>query len=214
MIQRSTTLYLNNRKDMDASRICDQAAGTSKRRSKSETVPNPRSICAVVGKNTKHQKFRLWLQDTGAGQDMVCRKRLSPEQLEMIKTTEDVQVFETANGEVRIDQVVPMQFGVTNMNSEALVGDDNPDLHSIGWRCQMLGWEFHWKGFSDSPYYITREGIKISLIAIDKNPYLLDYANTEHLTEDSGVLYTRHSDSSHGHRSRSVGATPSQKPDF
>ena len=53
--------------------------------------------------------------------------------------------MQTANGIVTLDKEVTYEIKKLQEVTSAVVGKNPPDLLSIGYRCQELGYGFHWE---------------------------------------------------------------------
>jgi hypothetical protein len=56
---------------------------------------------------------------------------------------------------------------------------ENPDVLSIGKRCEIQGYGFVWPPFPKTPYFQSPEGDRIPMVSIDQCPYLPDGFNVE-----------------------------------
>ena len=53
--------------------------------------------------------------------------------------------MQTANGIVTLDKEVTYEIEQSKEVTSAVVGKNTPDLLSVGYRCQELGYGFHWE---------------------------------------------------------------------
>ena len=63
----------------------------------------------------------------------------------------DGVILSSAQGAVKCDKKAQTQIMSYNENVTPYVLKDTPDLLSIGYRCQAMGYEFRWEPWSDSP---------------------------------------------------------------
>ena len=80
----------------------------------------------------------------------------------------------TASGEITVDKQIRLQVGATREEICALRLDDSPSVMSIGKRCMRLGFDFVWRGYSKSPYYILPDKRKVKMTVIGDCPYLVE----------------------------------------
>ena len=107
-----------------------------------------------------------WLQDTGSPNDLVDRQDLLPEILKHSEPAECPVTLCTAGGEIIVDKQIKLQVGATREEIYALLLDDSPSVMSIGKRCMRLGFDFVWRGYSNSPYYILPDKRKVKMTVI------------------------------------------------
>ena len=60
--------------------------------------------------------------------------------------------MQTANGIVTLDKEVTYEIQKLKEVTSAVVGENTPDLPSVGYRCQELGDGFHWEPLPGAVY--------------------------------------------------------------
>ena len=92
---------------------------------------------------------------------MADKAKQSRKERESLRDADEPVTLRTANGKInsgeQIDRKVP-QLGIT---IEPHVLDNCPDVLSVGQRCPGEGFEFRWKPFSDRPYFVRPDGVKV-----------------------------------------------------
>ena len=118
-------------------------------------------------------EHRWWLFDTGCPHDLISRDALSIEEAAEYVVEADMPIeLETANGEVTADEVVHMQLMELGEHIEPYLLESTPEVLSVGYRCQALGYSFHWPAGSDKPYLISPGGTRLELVSRQCVPYL------------------------------------------
>ena len=123
------------------------------------------------------QPLRLWLCDTGCPYDVTSRSALPEDAVEDIQTATYSAEMETANGNINAEQTVPLQIQGLGEFVEHYLLENSPDVLSIGRRCELEGYAFYWEPYSQKPYFISREGARITLSSIGHVPYLANGFN-------------------------------------
>ncbi len=136
-------------------------------------------------------RARKWLMDTGCGNDIVNKHNLPKEVRQYIHAVAQGITFETANGIIetyeQICMEIPALGEVENQIAAWCLGD-TPDVLSIGYRCQALGYGFIWPPYADHCFLVPPEckfpaisdKMKNSYVrceAEDYIPYLTDSFN-------------------------------------
>ena len=86
--------------------------------------------------------------------------------------------MQTANGIVTLDKEVTYEMKKLKEVTSAVVGKNTPDLLSVGYRCQELGYGFHWEPYQ-VPYIVFPDGkTEVDLHVDQYVPYLLDDGDT------------------------------------
>ena len=86
--------------------------------------------------------------------------------------------MQTANGIVTLNTEVTYEIRKLKEITSAVVGKNTPDLLSVGYRCQELGYGFHWEPYQ-VPYIVLPDGkIEVDLHVDQYIPYLLDDGDT------------------------------------
>ena len=86
-------------------------------------------------------EYRWWLMDTGCPHDLMSRDMLSVEEVAEYVVESDMPIeLETANCEVTADEVVHMQMMELGEHVEPYLLESTPEVLSIGFRCQALGY--------------------------------------------------------------------------
>ena len=81
--------------------------------------------------------------------------------------------MQTANGPVELDSESCFWLKKLKQQVNAVVGGDTPDLFSVGYRCQELGFGFHWEPRS-VPYLVLTDGTEVDLHVDQYVPHLFD----------------------------------------
>ena len=113
--------------------------------------------------------------DTGCGKDMVSRHSFTPEFIEdHAYDRSRPLMMQTANGTVELGQELNYKIKKLQQTTSAVIGEDTPDLLSVGYRCMEQGFGFHWDPFS-SPYLVLPDGkTEVDLCVDNYVPYLID----------------------------------------
>ena len=86
------------------------------------------------------------IADTGCAKDMVSNTTLSEDFMARHCWKRDNPIcLQTANGPVELDSEISFRLRKLKHKVNAAVGGDTPDLLSVGYRCQELGFGFHWE---------------------------------------------------------------------
>ena len=105
-------------------------------------------------------RARKWLMDTGCGNDIVNIHNLPEEVRQYIHAVAQGITFETANGIIetyeQICMEIPALGDVENQIAAWCLGD-TPDVLSIGYRCQALGYGFIWPPYADHCFLVPPE---------------------------------------------------------
>ena len=86
--------------------------------------------------------------------------------------------MQAANGIVDLTNVITFDIEKLKQSTTAVVGKDTPDLLSVGYRCQELGYGFYWPPHS-IPYFVLPDGKTEVDLEVDQFVrYLLDTGDT------------------------------------
>ena len=86
--------------------------------------------------------------------------------------------MQTANGIVTLDKELTYEIKKLKAVTSAVVCKNTPDLLSVGYRCQELGYGFHWEPYQ-APYIVLPDGKTEVDFHVDQYvPYLLDDGDT------------------------------------
>ena len=114
------------------------------------------------------------IADTGCGKDMVSNTTFSEDFMaRRCYKRENLICMQTANGPVELDSEISFWLKKLKQKVNAVVGGDTPDLLSVGYRCQELGFGFHWEPRSVS-YFALPDGTEVDLHVDHYVPYLFD----------------------------------------
>ena len=104
---------------------------------------------------------RLWIMDTGCGNDLVPESSVTRGESEIIPNTGAKKLY-TANGTVKAPDRVGFRIPeLGNERSEAIILPQTPHVLSMGMRCVSLGYDFFWRGsIGENPYFITDKGVR------------------------------------------------------
>ena len=119
----------------------------------------------------------MWLMDTGTPFDIVSQQELSDElQARKYKTKLNVNL-QTANGIAKIKWQVPLKVKMSPAWRETIrpimMEGTTPAALSIGRRCVVDGYSFHWPAFGD-PTFVDPHGRNIPLVVSDYCPYIFN----------------------------------------
>ena len=113
-----------------------------------------------------------WLMDTGSPVDLVGKNDIPAKYLESNSKDSDFHVtLNTANGATTADKVLPLQVAPLGESVSPLILEESPAVLSIGRRCMLDGYEFHWPKYK-KPYLISPNGYRIELEVENFVPYL------------------------------------------
>ena len=86
--------------------------------------------------------------------------------------------MQIANGIVTLDKEVTYEIKKLKEVTSAVVDKSTPDLLSVGYRCQELGYGIHWEPYQ-VPYIVLPDGkTEVDLHVDQYVPYLLDDGDT------------------------------------
>ena len=115
-----------------------------------------------------------WIMDTGSGYDIVDSADLPNDWDDMIHASEDAGLcLQTAGGPTSIDQEAEVQIGPFLEVARPLILEGSPSVLSVGRRCMLDGYSFHWEPFRN-PYMETPDGDRVELEVDGFIPYLRD----------------------------------------
>ena len=102
---------------------------------------------------------RLWIMDTGCGNDLVPERVVDRTTARIIPNTSSKKLH-TANGVVTApDRVAFRLEELNNQTCKAIVLNHTPHVLSMGFRCVSLGYDFIWKGSKgETPYFVDDRG--------------------------------------------------------
>ena len=125
--------------------------------------------------NNPARGSRGLIADTGCGKDMVSDSTFSKEFLAKNSWKRETPLrIQTANGLITLDTEVDYRIDELQQTTSAIVGGNTPDLLSVGYRCQELGYGFHWKPYS-IPYFVLPDGKTQVTCAVEQYvPYIYD----------------------------------------
>ena len=122
-------------------------------------------------------RVKSWLMDSGTPLDLVDKRSVKNHK-EFI-TNGDPVLLDTANGEVKADRHIDLYNGRLNERIAPLVLDSTPNVLSIGRRVVQQGYDWHWKGYTLTPWMVhPTTGEHIKLRVEDFCPYLDDDGST------------------------------------
>ena len=116
---------------------------------------------------------RLWVMDTGSGNDLVPESAVCRDTSEIVKNRSGKKLH-TANG--IIDAPDRVKFNLPELNGDrckALILPSTPFVLSMGYRCVAKGYDFIWRGSKgEKPYMIDDKGVRHDLELHGYVPYL------------------------------------------
>jgi hypothetical protein len=111
------------------------------------------------------------LADTGCPADLIGLNDMTVGDVERIEAAAEPICFSTANGPVWAGSTLPLQ-GVSLLEEiNPYVMEQTPAVLSIGRRCMLHGYSFHWPA-SKSPYFVKPDGEKIVCDVHSYVPYI------------------------------------------
>jgi len=111
------------------------------------------------------------LADTGCPADLIGLNDMTAGDIERIETAAEPICFSTANGPVWASSTLPLQGMALMEEINPYVMEQTPAVLSIGRRCMLHGYSFHWPS-AKSPYFIKPGGEKIVCDVHSYVPYL------------------------------------------
>jgi len=127
----------------------------------------------VVGRRT-NSVIRRWLIDTGCGYDLVDEGDLRLGGLiNLICRAPKSLRLSTPGGLTAADKQITMHIAELEEDVTAHVFPHTPNVLSIGRRCQLHGYSFHWEALSSRPYLVTPGGRRVELRVDGYIPYLV-----------------------------------------
>ena len=119
---------------------------------------------------------RKWMIDSGCAMDLVSRKELAPEEMELAERVRKIKL-NTANGSTASETAI--NFDIETLSECALVRilDSTPAVLSMGMRCMRMGYSFHWTAGHD-PIFVRPDNKHVKLRVIGDIPYLTEAMTT------------------------------------
>ncbi len=99
--------------------------------------------------------------DTGASLGLADKAEQSRKEKETLRDAEEPVTLNSANGKTESSEQIDRKVPRSGITIEPHVLDNCPDVLSVGQRCQGEGFEFRWKPFSDRPYFVRPDGVKV-----------------------------------------------------
>ena len=143
---------------------------------KMAVIKSPLRMSANAPAKQRHIKYGLcrWLMDTGCGWDLADEGDLKMAgMLNIIVKAPRGLRLKTPAGVAQCDNEVPLHIPVLEEAIKARGCPKTPNVLSIGRRCMLDGYSFHWPKLSDKPYLITPSGRKVILEVDGYIPYLI-----------------------------------------
>ncbi len=129
----------------------------------------------VIGRKASHSRtIERWLIDTGCGYDLVDEGDLKLSGLMniIVKAPKGIRL-KTPAGITKVDNEATLYLPELKESVTARVCPKTPNVLSIGRRCMLDGYAFHWPKLSHKPYLITPAG-KVVFLEVDGYiPYLV-----------------------------------------
>ena len=94
----------------------------------------------------------LYLLDDGGLREALAQKSGASVGARIVDDDDGV-ILSTAHGPVKVSKAVLLQIGPLSENIKALVSKSTPYVLSVGNRCKLQGYGFHWDPYSDKPYF-------------------------------------------------------------
>ena len=152
----------------------DESEGVSSTGGKAMPCPE------LVGKAVR---VKSWLMDSGASEDLICRKSIRAANRAFVKACDPI-TLDTANGELVADNRIDLYAGVLGERIAPLVLDSTPDVMSLGRRVEDQGFIWHWEpGDCHLIHPATKE--RIALRVENYCPYLDDRKTTYPIDDDT-----------------------------
>ena len=139
---------------------------------------------ADSAKKRRNHCVREWLVDTGASYDMVDSNVMFNRK-DVIRDSSG-PVLKTAAGAKRAQQRANLTLPEMGEKISAIVLPGAPPALSVGARCQHLGYWFVWEPYSDQPYFVTPERLRIGCSVRNQVPYVSVNNNPERLDVGHG----------------------------
>ena len=116
-----------------------------------------------------------WIMDTGSPFDLVGRNEIPKSYVNKnIAESEFEITLNTANGETDVNWTLPLQVAPLGETVNPFLLENTPAVLSVGRRCMVDGYEFHWPKFK-KPYLISPNGYRIELEVENFAPYIREY---------------------------------------
>ena len=123
--------------------------------------------------------IKRWLIDTGCGYDLIEHGDIAKAGLlKIIVQSEDPIRLKTPAGIKDITEEAHIYLPDLEETVTPRVCPTTPNVLSIGRRCMLDGYEFHWEKLSSKPYLVTPSGRKVTLSVQGYIPYLVQKAET------------------------------------
>ena len=120
-----------------------------------EAGAEPESMTLVAMPCTTHVEpigVKSWLMDSGTPLDLVSKADVK--QYREFITKGPPVILDTANGEVKVRRRIELYNGVLDETIAPLVLGSTPSVLSIGRRVVQQGYDWHWKGFTTTPWMV------------------------------------------------------------
>ncbi len=115
---------------------------------------------------------RRWLMDTGSGHDLISTQ----DSTNLSKSENGTPLtLCTAAGKIKVRQIAKVMIDSFKHTATPYVLPNTPAVLSIGRRCMLEGFAFHWPQWS-TPYIICPNGTRIDLEVTHFVPYLTEEA--------------------------------------
>ena len=125
-----------------------------------------------------------WLVDTGASYDMVDSNVVFNRK-DVVRDSSGPSL-KTAAGVKRAQQRANFTLPEMGESISAIVLPGAPPALSVGARCQHLGYWFVWEPYSEQPYFVTPEKLRIECSVRNQVPYVSVNHSPERLDVGDG----------------------------
>ena len=130
------------------------------------------STVASATSSRQGPRIRAWLIDSGCPLDLIDRSFTT--HFKNFVRPGQLVTLATANGDTEASEVLPMFLKKLGEHIEPHVLDSTPNVLSLGRRCVLDGYTFHWEGYSVHPWLLAPASSEnIFLNVQDFVPYLV-----------------------------------------
>ena len=120
----------------------------------------PELMTALGAASDPESCIRQWMLDSGCGCDLVSAESIAKLR-KFIKKSKHEKVFATANGLTIADEEISMFIPELDETVTAMILESTLDVLSLGYRCAVRGYEFHWLARAKNPTLTLPSGEKI-----------------------------------------------------
>ena len=127
-------------------------------------------IAAVINKAPDGN--RSWILDTGTAYHVIRRDAIIGSPGERYKDMVNPTQVLTANGPIWLDKYVETYLPALRKSIAAVIGNDTPEVLSLGALCKENGCSFEWKPYKNKPRFFDNAGNEVQTFVYSNVPYV------------------------------------------